>query len=89
VSAAVRAVLWDFGGVILESPFDAFARYEQEFGLARLAEVFYRFKPLFLALRTNSQFCLTSKSFLRRTIWRSSQTRCWSMPRSGCFIKIR
>jgi putative hydrolase of the HAD superfamily len=30
VSAAVRAVLWDFGGVILESPFDAFARYEVE-----------------------------------------------------------
>jgi len=32
-----------------------FARYEQEYGLARLAEVFYRFKPLFLALRTNSK----------------------------------
>ena len=28
-----RAVLWDFGGVILESPFDAFARYERENGL--------------------------------------------------------
>lgn len=27
------AVLWDFGGVILESPFDAFARYERENGL--------------------------------------------------------
>ncbi|GAC1319793.1 MAG: HAD-IA family hydrolase [Acidimicrobiales bacterium] len=26
---SVRAVLWDFGGVILESPFDAFARYER------------------------------------------------------------
>src|SRR5579871_6354432 len=25
-----KAVLWDFGGVILESPFDAFARYERE-----------------------------------------------------------
>ncbi len=24
----IRAVLWDFGGVILSSPFDAFARYE-------------------------------------------------------------
>jgi putative hydrolase of the HAD superfamily len=24
-----EAVLWDFGGVILESPFDAFARYER------------------------------------------------------------
>jgi len=30
---AVRAVLWDFGGVILESPFDAFARYEVEHDL--------------------------------------------------------
>ncbi len=29
----IEAVLWDFGGVILESPFDAFARYEQEIGL--------------------------------------------------------
>jgi putative hydrolase of the HAD superfamily len=29
----VRAVLWDFGGVILSSPFDAFARYERDRGL--------------------------------------------------------
>ena len=29
----IAAVLWDFGGVILESPFDAFARYEREIGL--------------------------------------------------------
>jgi putative hydrolase of the HAD superfamily len=29
----VRAVLWDFGGVILSSPFEAFARYERERGL--------------------------------------------------------
>ena len=29
----VRAVLWDFGGVITSSPFDAFARYEQANGL--------------------------------------------------------
>ena len=29
----IEAVLWDFGGVILESPFDAFARYERELGL--------------------------------------------------------
>jgi putative hydrolase of the HAD superfamily len=29
----VRAVLWDFGGVILTSPFEAFARYEAELGL--------------------------------------------------------
>lgn len=27
------AVFWDFGGVILESPFDAFARYESHHGL--------------------------------------------------------
>lgn len=30
---AAGAVLWDFGGVILESPFDAFARYEEQAGL--------------------------------------------------------
>jgi putative hydrolase of the HAD superfamily len=29
----IRAVLWDFGGVILDSPFDAFAAYEREAGL--------------------------------------------------------
>ena len=29
----VRAVLWDFGGVITESPFVAFARHERESGL--------------------------------------------------------
>jgi len=29
----IRAVLWDFGGVILTSPFEAFARYEIEAGL--------------------------------------------------------
>jgi len=29
----VQAVLWDFGGVILSSPFDAFAAYEREAGL--------------------------------------------------------
>lgn len=29
----IRAVLWDFGGVILTSPFDAFARWEEETGL--------------------------------------------------------
>jgi len=28
-----RAVLWDFGGVILTSPFEAFRRYEREAGL--------------------------------------------------------
>lgn len=29
----VRAVIWDFGGVVTSSPFDAFARYEAERGL--------------------------------------------------------
>lgn len=29
----IRAVLWDFGGVILTSPFDAFNRYEADRGL--------------------------------------------------------
>jgi putative hydrolase of the HAD superfamily len=29
----IKAVLWDFGGVILSSPFDAFAAYEREHGL--------------------------------------------------------
>ncbi len=28
-----KAVLWDFGGVILSSPFEAFRRYEREIGL--------------------------------------------------------
>ncbi len=31
----IRAVLWDFGGVISTSPFDAFRRYEEERGLPR------------------------------------------------------
>jgi putative hydrolase of the HAD superfamily len=29
----ITAVIWDFGGVILSSPFEAFARYEAEIGL--------------------------------------------------------
>ena len=29
----IQAVLWDFGGVILSSPFDAFAIYERQAGL--------------------------------------------------------
>lgn len=32
-AAPITAVLWDFGGVILSSPFEAFARYEEEHGL--------------------------------------------------------
>jgi putative hydrolase of the HAD superfamily len=31
----IRAVFWDFGGVILDSPFDAFRRHEEEKGLPR------------------------------------------------------
>jgi putative hydrolase of the HAD superfamily len=30
-----RAILWDFGGVILSSPFEAFSRYEVEIGLPK------------------------------------------------------
>ena len=30
VQLPIRAVLWDFGGVILSSPFEAFAKYEME-----------------------------------------------------------
>ncbi len=33
MSSNFKAVLWDFGGVILTSPFDAFAAYEREIGL--------------------------------------------------------
>ena len=33
VGSTVAAVLFDFGGVISASPFDAFARYERELGL--------------------------------------------------------
>ena len=32
---AVAAVIWDFGGVITSSPFEAFNRYEEERGLPR------------------------------------------------------
>lgn len=31
----IKAVLWDFGGVIMTSPFDAFRRFEDERGLPR------------------------------------------------------
>jgi len=33
VNNGIKAVLWDFGGVILSSPFEAFNRYESENGL--------------------------------------------------------
>ena len=29
----MKAVLWDFGGVILTSPFEAFAAHERQSGL--------------------------------------------------------
>ena len=32
-AAVIRAVLWDFGGVILTSPFEAFNEYESQNGL--------------------------------------------------------
>lgn len=35
MSAAVHAVIWDFGGVISSSPFDAFARFEAARGLPK------------------------------------------------------
>src|SRR5579883_502126 len=44
---------------------DYFDRYERDFGLARLAEVFYRFKPLFLAFRTNSRLKQTVNTIRR------------------------
>lgn len=35
VSTPITAVLWDFGGVILSSPFEAFNRFESERGIPR------------------------------------------------------
>ena len=35
MNTSIKAVLWDFGGVILTSPFEAFNRYEAESGLPR------------------------------------------------------
>ena len=43
----------------------SFDLYEREFGLARLAEVFYRFKPLFLAFRTNNKLKKTINEIRR------------------------
>src|SRR3546814_4474732 len=34
-AAPIKAVLWDFGGVILTSPFEAFRRFEDSRGLPR------------------------------------------------------
>ena len=33
MQAELKAVIWDFGGVVTSSPFDAFTRYESERGL--------------------------------------------------------
>ena len=33
--STVQAVIWDFGGVISSSPFESFARFEQERGLPK------------------------------------------------------
>ena len=33
--SSVQAVIWDFGGVISSSPFEAFARYEAARGLPK------------------------------------------------------
>jgi putative hydrolase of the HAD superfamily len=33
--ATIKAVIWDFGGVLTSSPFEAFARYETENGLPK------------------------------------------------------
>jgi putative hydrolase of the HAD superfamily len=35
IVSSVQAVIWDFGGVISSSPFEAFSRYEAERGLPR------------------------------------------------------
>lgn len=51
-SAASVAAIKERDNLDIAGYFDL---YEREFGLARLAEVFYRFKPLFLAFRTNSE----------------------------------
>lgn len=42
-----------------------FQIYEEKYGLAQLAEVFYRYKPLFLAFRTNTQLKKTINKIRR------------------------
>lgn len=42
-------------GVQLHNVLPLFLRYENEAGLGRLGEIFYRYKPLFLALRSNKK----------------------------------
>ncbi|MEO1189412.1 MAG: HAD family hydrolase, partial [Pseudomonadota bacterium] len=35
MSTELQAVIWDFGGVLTSSPFEAFSRYEEEKGLPK------------------------------------------------------
>lgn len=42
--------------------------YEEEFGLQRLAEIFYRYKPLFLAFRTNTKLKKTINKIRRLAV---------------------
>lgn len=45
-----------------------FNNYEKEVGLQRLAEIFYRYKPIFLALRTNSAMKKTINKIRRLAV---------------------
>jgi len=45
-----------------------FQLYEQDYGLARLAQIFYRFKPLFLAMRTNTTMRQTINQLRRLAV---------------------
>ena len=45
LAPVIRAVLWDFGGVILTSPFDAFAAYERRRPAGRLHPAGERDQP--------------------------------------------
>lgn len=45
-----------------------FDLYEKEFGLARLAEIFYRFKPVFLAFRSNTRLKRTINKIRRLAV---------------------
>jgi len=51
-SPAVIASIKDSNNLNVTKLFDD---YEKKYGLVRLAEIFYRFKPLFLAFRTNAR----------------------------------
>src|SRR5256885_13134974 len=55
------AVLWDFGGVILSSPFEAFNRYEAEIGLDRKST---RLNSSHLVI-SYAVFCLNKKTAYR------------------------